>query len=144
MKTSSMKTSEINRVWHLVDLKGQVLGRASTDIAVKLIGKNKVNFSPNIDGGDYVVAINAAEVEVTGTKGINKLYQSHSGIPGGFKEINFDDLMKKDPIKVIVHSIKGMLPKNKLQAGRLARLKVFVDANHPYEQQLTKIEKKDK
>ena len=89
-----MKTSEIKREWHLIDLKGKVLGRAATEIAVKLIGKNKVNFTPHIDGGDYVVAINAKDIEVTGNKALGKLYQSHSGIPGGFREINLLEIFE--------------------------------------------------
>jgi large subunit ribosomal protein L13 len=118
------------------------LGRASTDIATKLIGKYKPDYTPHIDNGDYVVVINAKHVAVTGTKPQTKLYQHHSMHPGGFKEINFADLMAKDPRKVIVHAIRGMLPKNKLRADRLKRLKVYVDDNHPYRQQLEQSIKK--
>lgn len=138
--TTVIKAGDIKREWHIIDLKGQVLGRIATDIASKLIGKHKVAFSPNLDNGDYVVCINAKEVKVTGGKEQKKLYQSHSMHPGGFKEINFADLMEKDPREVIVHAVKGMLPKNKLRDQRLKRLKVFVDANHPYEQQVSKKE----
>jgi large subunit ribosomal protein L13 len=143
MKTTTIKEKDIKRVWHLVDLKGQVLGRVTTDIATKLIGKNKVAFSPNLDCGDYVVCINAAEVQVTGTKSENKMYQHHTMYPGGLREINYSNLMKKDPREVIIHAIKGMLPKNKLRDERLKRLKIFVDENHPYEQQLAKLEIKE-
>lgn len=143
MKTTTIKAKDIKRTWHLIDLKGKVLGRVTTDIATKLIGKNKVTFSPNLDCGDYVVCINAAEVQVTGTKAENKMYQHHTMYPGGLREINYSNLMKKDPAEVIIHAIKGMLPKNKLRDERLKRLKIFVDGNHPYEQQLTKLENKE-
>ncbi len=142
MKSTVQKAKEVNREWHLIDLKSQVLGRAATDIAVKLIGKYKPTYTPNIDAGDYVVCINAKDVAVTGTKAKNKLYQHHSMIPGGFKEINFEDLMEKDPRKVIIHAVKGMLPKNKLRDERMKRLKVFVDDQQPYQQQIDKSQKK--
>jgi large subunit ribosomal protein L13 len=140
MNTPTMKAKEIKREWHLIDLDNKVLGRAATEIAVKLMGKNKAAASPNLDCGDYVVVINAAKVIVTRNKALNKLYQSHSMHPGGFKEINFADLMKKDPKKVITHAVQGMLPKNKLRDGRMKRLKIFVDANHSYAQQFEKKE----
>jgi len=140
MKSTVMKAGDIKREWHLVDVGGKVLGRVSTDIAKKLMGKNKAAASPNLDCGDYVVCINAAKVEVTRNKAQNKLYQTHSMHPGGFKEINFADLLEKDPCKVITHAVIGMLPKNKLRDGRMARLKIFVDANHPYAQQVEKKE----
>ena len=140
MNTTVIKAKDIKRVWHLIDLKDQTLGRVSTDIAKKLMGKSKVATSPNLDCGDYVVCINAKDIRVTGGKEQKKLYQGHSMHPGGFKEINFADLMIKDPRKVIEHSIRGMLPKNKLRADRLARLKIFVDANHPYAAQFEKKE----
>lgn len=142
MKTTVIKQKNISRKWHLIDLNNQVLGRVSTDIATKLMGKFKPDYTPNIDNGDYVVVINAKDVAVTGTKPQNKLYQHHSMFPGGFKEINFEDLMKKDPRQVIVHSVKGMLPKNKLRAERLKRLKVFVDDKHPYQKQIDQAVKK--
>lgn len=141
MKTTILTSKDIKREWHLVDLNKQVLGRAATDIATKLIGKYKPNYTPNIDNGDYVVVINAKNVEVTGTKPEKKLYQHHSMIPGGFKEINFADLMAKDPRKVISHAITGMLPKNKLRADRLKRLKIFVDDQHPYQKQIEQSKK---
>ena len=143
MKTTTIKANDIKREWHLIDLNNQVLGRVTTEIATKLIGKNKVAFSPNLDVGDYVVCINAAGIKITGNKANDKMYQHHTMYPGGLREINFNDLMEKDPRKVILHAISGMLPKNKLRDERLKRLKIFVDANHPYEQQLTKLEKKE-
>lgn len=143
MKTTVIKASDIKRAWILVDLKGQVLGRAATEIAQILMGKGKAASSPNLDCGDYVICINAKFVEVTRNKAQDKLYQHHSMYPGGFKETNFADLMEKDPRKVIEHAVRGMLPKNKLRAERLKRLKVFVDDNHPYAKQVGQAEKKE-
>lgn len=132
MKTTQLKSGDIKRDWHLIDLQGQILGRVSTQIATLLIGKHKPEFSPHMDNGDIVVAINAKDIKVTGKKMTDKLYQSHSGYPGGFKELRLEQVMAKDPRKVIEHAVKGMLPKNKHQQPRLRRLKVFVDGNHTY------------
>jgi large subunit ribosomal protein L13 len=144
MTTSVTKTKDIKRSWHLIDLKGQTLGRVSTQIAKLLIGKNKPYYTPNLDCGDYVVAINAKQVKVTGKKETDKLYQHHTGYPGGFREYTYSQVMDKDPRQIIINSVKGMLPKNKLRSPRLKRLKVFVDANHTYEQYLKPKEDKDK
>ena len=130
------KTQDIPRRWHLIDLQDKILGRVSAQIAVMLIGKNKPNYQPNFDLGDYVVAINAAKIKVTGKKLIDKIYSSHSGYPGGLRQINLGDLLKKDPRKVIEKAVNGMLPKNKLQTPRLRRLKVFSGAEHPYAAEL--------
>lgn len=132
MKTYQAKPAEVVRQWHLIDAKGQVLGKVATEAANKLMGKQKVTFTPHVDSGDYVVVINASEVEVTGKKTEGKQYFSHSGIPGGFKALSFAQKMEKDPTEVIVHAIKGMIPKNKQQDRRLARLKVFAGSEHQY------------
>ncbi len=134
--TTPISAKEIKRNWHLVDLSGQTLGRVGTQIALLLMGKAKVNQSANLDSGDYVVAINAAKIIVTGKKLTDKKYQRHSGFPGGFREETLGDLLARDPRKVIEKAVKGMLPKNKLQSPRLARLKVFKDDKHPYAAQL--------
>ncbi|MBI3954702.1 50S ribosomal protein L13 [Candidatus Collierbacteria bacterium] len=126
------KKASLTRNWHLIDLDGQVLGRVSTRIASLLIGKGKPNFAPHLDQGDYVVAINADKIRVTGKKATDKIYYSHSGYPGGLKSLTFTELLAKDPRKVIERAVKGMLPKNKLQTPRLRRLKVFKNDNHPY------------
>lgn len=131
-KTKTTKASEIRRSWHLIDAKGKILGRLSTKIAFLLIGKNKPYFVNYLDCGDYAVIINAARVQVTGRKAKQKLYRRHSGYPGGFREVPFEKQMAKDPRKIIYHAVSGMLPKNKLRAKRLARLKIFVDEKHPY------------
>jgi large subunit ribosomal protein L13 len=132
MKTYSAKKKEIKRDWHLIDAKGEILGRLSTKIVTKLMGKEKVTYTPNMDGGDYVVVINTQDLIVTGRKDKKKLYQRHSGFPKGFKELTFNQLMDKDPRKVLRLSISGMLPKNKLRDKRLARLKLFNGAEHNY------------
>lgn len=134
MTTKATKASEIKRVWHLVDAENQILGRLATQIARLLQGKDKVNFAPYLDGGDYVVVTNAAKVKVTGRKKDQKLYYRHSGYPGGFKAIPLARQMAQDPRQVIRHAVSGMLPKNKLRDKRLARLKIFPEAEHPYKE----------
>jgi len=135
-KTMVTKQGEISRNWHLVDLKDQVLGRSATQIAEKLMGKFKTNYMPNLDGGDYVVAINAEVVALTRGKENKKIYRHHTGHPGGFREIPYAKVMGDDPVKVIEKAVYGMLPKNKLRDKRLRRLKVFSGSNHPYEDKL--------
>lgn len=132
-RTYSQKTAEVKREWHIVDVGGQVLGRISPVIAKFLMGKQKPTYTPNIDAGDYVVVINATKVVVTGRKSTNKMYYSHSGIPGGFKEQSFAEVMEKDPSKIISHAVHGMLPKNKMLDPRLNRLKVFPGEEHKYQ-----------
>lgn len=132
-KTKATKKSEIKREWHLVDAQGKMLGREATQIAKLLVGKDKVYYQPNLDCGDYVVVTNAKEIEISGRKRKQKIYYRHSGYPGGFRELTFAQMMKKDPRKVIRQAVSGMLPKNKLRDRRLARLKVFVNNNHPYQ-----------
>jgi len=132
MRTHSVKKSEIKRAWHLVDAKGQILGRLATKIANLLIGKNKPYFVSHLDCGDYVVVINASQVRVSGRKAQQKKYYRYSGYPGGLKEITFSQQIAKDPTKVIRHAVAGMLPKNKLRDKRLARLKIFAGEEHPY------------
>ena len=137
-KTRATKAKEIKRDWHLMDAQGQILGRLAVNIAALLMGKNKPVLVPYLDGGDYVVVINAAKVEVTGRKHDNKLYYRHSGYPGGFKKVTFSQQMAKDPTEIIRQAVEGMLPKNKLRDQRLARLKIFVDKEHNYEDKFKK------
>lgn len=139
-KTAVTKASEIKRDWHLIDLKGRILGRVANEIAVLLIGKNKPYFTGNLDCGDYVVAINAADIEVTGRKLKQKKYYRHSGYPGGFKEVTLSRQMEMDPRKVIYSAVSGMVPKNKLRDDRLSRLKIFADNKHPYQDKFSKSE----
>lgn len=135
-KTYSQKASEVTRNWHLVDVKGQVLGRVATQIATKLIGKDKKEYTPNIDGGDYVVVINAKDVAVTGNKETDKMYYRHSSYPGGLKSQNLSKMRTRTPERIIELAVKNMLPKNKLRAPRMARLKVYAGSEHNHQSQL--------
>lgn len=132
MKTYQPKHKDIKRNWHLIDAKGKVLGRLSTEIAKLLMGKHKANYSTHMDMGDCVVVINASDIELTGRKKSQKVYYRHSGYPGGFKEIKFKKMINEQPEKVIQLAVNGMLPKNRLLAKRMARLKVFPEAKHHY------------
>ena len=133
MKTRATKASDIKREWHLFDAKEQILGRLAVQIAKLLIGKNKPYFVTNLDCGDHIVVINAAEVATTGRKLTNKIYYRHSGYPGGFKKSTLEEEMAKNPAEVIYRAVSGMLPQNKLKDKRLARLKIFNDNKHNYE-----------
>jgi large subunit ribosomal protein L13 len=131
-KTKSVKQSEVERQWHIFDAKGQVLGRMAVEIAKLLIGKGKPNYTPHVDMGDYVVVTNASEVMVTGRKPKQKKYYRFTGYIGNMKEATFEQVMEKNPTKVIRMAVSGMLPKNKLKDNRLKNLKIFAGDNHPY------------
>ena len=130
MKTYSQKGSEISREWYIIDASSMPLGKLAVVIVDKLMGKSKVTYTPHIDNGDYVVVINAKDLVVTGDKMVQKKYYRHSGYPGGIKELKLKEVIEKDPSRVIREAVKGMLPKNKLSADRLARLRVFEGAEH--------------
>ncbi|MBR1801869.1 50S ribosomal protein L13 [Candidatus Saccharibacteria bacterium] len=132
MKTYSQKSSEIKREWYLIDAKSLPLGKLAVVIADKLMGKSKVTYTPHIDNGDYVVVINAKELKVTGNKMTDKMYHRHSGFPGGLTSLKLEEVVEKDPSVAIKEAVKGMLPKNKLAADRLARLRVFDGAEHTH------------
>jgi large subunit ribosomal protein L13 len=136
--TKSTKASEIKRTWHLVDVKDQILGRITTQIALKLIGKSKPYFVHNLDCGDYVVVINAKHVAVTGKKETEKLYGRYSGYPGGLKEKPLWKVREEHPEDIIRHAVMGMLPKNKLRDRMITRLYVFPEADHPYKSKFNK------
>ena len=126
-------TSPTHRQWSLVDVKDKILGRIVPEIALRLQGKHRVDYSPNLDSGDNVVVINAAFVKVSGKKFNTKIYTHYSGYPGGLKVKTFANLQQINPEKIIKLAVAGMLPKNKLRAKRLARLFVFKDEKHPYQ-----------
>ncbi|HCG76594.1 MAG: 50S ribosomal protein L13 [bacterium (Candidatus Ratteibacteria) CG_4_10_14_3_um_filter_41_18] len=126
---------KMQRNWFLVDAQDKILGRIATKIATALSGKNKPSYSPWLDGGDFVVVINSEKIKVTGKKIKDKLYYKHSGYPGGLKTITFERLQKKNPETVIRLAVKGMLPKNKTQAKRMKRLKVYSGEKHPHQAQ---------
>jgi large subunit ribosomal protein L13 len=132
MKTFQPKAGEIRREWHQLDASKDSLGRIATQAAMFLMGKNKGTYSPHMDSGDFVVVINCDKAKVTGKKAEQKLYRSHSGFPGGFKEINFNSLQEKHPGEVVKKAISGMLPDNRLKDGRLARLKIVIGERHSF------------
>lgn len=132
MKTYSQKPSEVTRSWILIDAAEAPLGRTATEISKYLIGKHKPSYTPHIDGGDYVVVINAASAPVTGNKEIAKKYYRHSGFPGGIRDARLEEVREKFPERIIEMAVKGMLPKNKLSAERLTRLRVFAGAEHDH------------
>lgn len=131
-KTFSQKPADISRRWILIDAKDATLGRISTEIAKYLIGKYKPTYTPHVDNGDYVVVINARELVVTGAKETDKMYYRHSGFPGALKEASLKDLRAKSPESIIENAVKGMLPKNKLAADRMARLRIFPGSEHDH------------
>ncbi|MDO4741880.1 MAG: 50S ribosomal protein L13 [Candidatus Saccharibacteria bacterium] len=135
MKTYSQKSAEISRDWWVIDASVLPLGKLAVVIADKLMGKSKVTYTPHIDNGDYVVVINAKNIKVTGDKMIQKKYYRHSGFPGGLTELKLEEVVEKDPSVAIREAVKGMLPKNKLAADRLARLRVFDGAEHAHKAQ---------
>ncbi len=130
--TKSVKVSEIKREWILVDVKGLVLGRAASDVAQKLIGKNKPNFVRNLDCGNYVVVVNAASVITTGRKEKKKLYSNYSGQPGGLKQKALWQVRIEKPTEPMRHAVLGMLPKNKLRDRLMTRLYIYPGTEHPY------------
>lgn len=132
-KTYQPKGKEITRIWQLVDAKGQILGRFATKIAGFLVGKGKTTYAPHLDSGDFVVVINAEKIMLTGKKSLQKVYRSHSGYPGGFKEISYEKMLKEHPERIIEKAVAGMLPDNRLKRDRMARLKVVVGEKNPYE-----------
>lgn len=137
-KTYSQKTADISREWFLIDAADAPLGRISTQIAKYLIGKYKPTYTPHVDNGDYVVVINAEKLIVTGNKETGKIYYRHSGFPGGIKDATLKEVREKYPERIIEAAVKGMIPRNKLASGRLARLKVFAGAEHAHTAQTPK------
>ena len=132
MKTFSQKSESIKREWYLIDASTLPLGKLAVVIADKLMGKSKVTYTPHIDNGDYVVVINAKNLQVTGNKMVDKKYYRHSGFPGGLKELKLEEVIEKDPSYAIKEAVKGMIPKNKLTADRMSRLRVFNGEKHDH------------
>ncbi len=138
MKTKVLKKFEITRSWYVVDARDKILGRLASKIARVLIGKHKSQYTPHIDSGDYVVVINADKFRVTGKKMKDKVYYSHSFHPGGLKKINLELMLEKHPERAMFHAVSGMLPKNRLRARRLKRLKIYTGSKHPHTAQSPK------
>ena len=135
MKTVSAKKETVTRKWYVVDATGKTLGRLCTEIANRLRGKHKPEFTPHVDTGDYVVVVNAEKIVVSGNKTTDKLYHHHTGYPGGIKSISFDKLLVKSPEMIIEKAVKGMMPKNKLSRAMLSKLKVYAGNDHPHSAQ---------
>ena len=132
MKTFTAKPETVKRDWFVVDAAGQTLGRLATEVASRLRGKHKPEYTPHVDTGDYIVVINAEKVHVTGNKTQDKIYYSHSGFPGGIKSINFEKLIQRAPERVIESAVKGMLPKNPLGRAMYRKMKVYAGSVHPH------------
>lgn len=132
--TKPTRQVDIRREWHIVDLKGKILGRTSGNIAQLLVGKTKPYYVPNLDCGDHVVVINAKHVQVTGEKASQKTYEKYSGYPGGRKVKTYQQVMQENPIRIIHEAVSGMLPKNKLRDLMLKRLYIFPDENHTHKE----------
>jgi len=138
MKTYSAKPATVRRDWYVVDATDKVLGRLAAEVARRLRGKHKPEYTPHVDTGDYIVIVNADKVKVTGNKSSDKMYYHHTGHPGGMKEINFEKLMAKDSTRVIQTAVKGMMPKNPLGRAMLSKLKVYQGAEHHHQAQQPK------
>ncbi|CAN5232962.1 MAG: ribosomal protein [Nocardioidaceae bacterium] len=132
MRTFSPKPADISRQWHVIDAQDIVLGRLAVEAATLLRGKHKPTFAPHVDGGDFVIVINAEQVSLSGKKRTDKLAYRHSGYPGGLKSIAYGDLLDKDARKAIEKAVWGMLPKNRLGRQLITKLKVYPGAEHPH------------
>ena len=131
-KTFSAKPAEVKRDWFVIDAEGKTLGRMATEIARRLRGKHKAEYTPHVDTGDYIVVINAEKVRVTGRKETDKVYYHHTGYVGGIKAITFDKLQQKAPERIIEKAVKGMLPKNPLGRAMYRKLKVYAGSEHKH------------
>ncbi len=131
-KTYSPKPGDINRVWHVVDATDLPLGRLASEVATILRGKHKPTYAPHVDGGDFVIVVNAEKVAVTSNKSQTKIYYRHSGFPGGIKAETFENLRERRPEAIIERAVTGMLPKNKLGRQMARKLKVYAGPNHPH------------
>tara|TARA_R110000823_G_scaffold91174_3_gene201108 strand:+ start:25977 stop:26405 length:429 start_codon:yes stop_codon:yes gene_type:complete len=132
MKTYSAKAEEVTRDWFVVDASEKTLGRLASEIAHRLRGKHKAEYTPHVDTGDYIVVVNAEKVRVTGAKATDKMYNHHTGYPGGLKSISFEKQIIKAPERVIQSAVKGMLPRNPLGRAMFRKLKVYAGSEHPH------------
>jgi large subunit ribosomal protein L13 len=138
MKTYSAKTGEVEQGWYVVDAEGKVLGRLATQLASRLRGKHKPEYTPHIDTGDYIVVVNVAKLRVTGRKAERKIYYRHTGYPGGLKQTTFGKAQAARPERVLQRAVKGMLPKGPLGYAMLRKLKLYAGAAHPHSAQQPK------
>ena len=132
MKTFSAKPDAVQRDWYVVDANGKTLGRLASEIATRLRGKHKAEYTPHVDTGDYIVVINAEKIAVTGKKATDKMYHHHSGYPGGLKSFSFENLIERAPERVLQRAVKGMLPRNPLGRAMFKKMKVYAGESHPH------------
>jgi large subunit ribosomal protein L13 len=135
MKSYMARPHEVERKWHLIDAEGQTLGRLATEIARLLRGKNKPQYTPHIDTGDFVVVVNAEKVVVTGKKAEQKVYYRHTGYPGGLKETSYEVMLERKPTEILRRAVRGMMPKTRLGRQQLRKLKIYAGPEHPHEAQ---------
>lgn len=139
MKTYMAATDSVKQYWYLVDASGKTLGRLASELALRLRGKHKAEFTPHTDTGDFFVVVNVDKIKVTGNKASDKMYYSHSGYPGGLKSMNFETLLAKHPQRVLEKAVKGMLPKGPLGRQMLRKLKVYAGGEHPHSAQKPRV-----
>jgi large subunit ribosomal protein L13 len=132
MKTTSTRPQDVHHAWCVIDAENKTLGRLATEVARRLRGKHKPEYTPHVDTGDYVIVVNADKVRVTGNKSDGKMYYRHTGYPGGIKEESFATLQARKPVRIIEIAVKGMLPKNPLGRSMYRKLKVYAGAEHPH------------
>ncbi len=137
-KTWNAKPGDVTREWYVVDAEGQTLGRLATRIADTLRGKDKPQYTPHIDTGDFVIVVNAEKIGVTGKKMDEKLYRRHSGYPGGLRERPLREELKRRPTEVLRKAVKGMMPRNRIARAQLTKLKIYAGPEHPHEAQAPK------
>lgn len=135
MSTYTPKPGEIARNWHVIDAEDVILGRLASQIATLLRGKHKPTFAPHVDGGDFVVVVNASKIALSGNKRADKMLYRHSGFPGGLKATPVGEMLEKDPRKAVEKAVRGMLPKNRLSRQLITKLKVYAGPDHPHEAQ---------
>ena len=139
MKTTMAKANEVDRKWYVIDAEDKVLGRLATEVANILRGKNKPIYTPHVDTGDFVIVINAEKVKLTGNKWDDKIHASHTGYPGGRREVVYKEIREKHPERIIEYAVKGMLPKSRLGRSMFGKLKVYAGPNPPHEAQKTEV-----
>ena len=135
MKSYMARPSSVERKWHLIDAEGQTLGRLAAEIACLLRGKNKPQYTPHIDTGDFVVVVNADRVVVTGKKAEQKVYRRHTGYPGGLREMSYEQMLERKPMEILRKAVRGMMPKTRLGRQQLRKLKIYAGPEHPHEAQ---------
>ncbi len=138
MKTFSAKSHEVSRDWFVIDATDKILGRVATEVARRLRGKHKPEFTPHVDTGDYIIVVNAAKIRVSGNKALDKMYYRHSGYPGGIYETNFEKMQTRFPGRALEKAVKGMLPKGPLGYAMIKKLKVYAQESHPHSAQQPK------